>query len=148
MRRMIAFGLTALLVGIAAAGLSQLSARADSAAQASAKPKVVGMLFYADWCNSCKVLEPKLQGVKQDFKGTGVLFSRFDLTDDFTKEQSALFASLLGWSNIYEDNQATGFMLLVDPKSKRVLGRLTKAQSPDELRAGIRQALVAATDVP
>ena len=35
-------------------------------------------------------------------------------------------------------------MLLVDPDSKRVLGRLTKDQSSDELRDSIRQALVAA----
>jgi len=32
----------------------------DSAKATTEKPKVVGVLFYADWCASCNVLDPKL----------------------------------------------------------------------------------------
>lgn len=41
---------------------------AVSAFAQSAKPQVVGVLFYADWRNSCKTLEPKLNAIKKDFE--------------------------------------------------------------------------------
>ncbi len=115
---------------------------AVSAFAQSAKPKVVGVLFYADWCNSCKALEPKLNTVKKDFAGQPVLFTRVDFTDDFTKEQSDLLASYLGLGATYaEQGQKTGYMLLINAESKQVLGKLTKTQSEAELKAEIEKAL-------
>ncbi|HEY5552644.1 MAG TPA: thioredoxin domain-containing protein [Opitutaceae bacterium] len=118
-----------------------LGAAATASAEA-AKPKVVGLLFYADWCSSCKVLEPKLDAIKKDFAGQPVLFTRVDFTDDFTKEQSDLLASYMGIDDAYvEQGRKTGFMLLIDTESKQVLGRLVKTQSEAELKAGIEAAL-------
>jgi thiol-disulfide isomerase/thioredoxin len=107
-----------------------------------AKPKVIGLLFYADWCGSCKVLEPKPDAVKKDFTGQPILFTRVDLTDDFTREQSALYASWVGLKDSYAAHGAkTGFMLLIDAQGKKVLDKLTPDQSEDELRAAITSAL-------
>ncbi len=115
---------------------------AVSAFAQSAQPRVVGILFYADWCNSCKTLEPKLDAIKKDFAGQPVLFTRVDFTDDFTKEQSDLFASYLNLGSTYtEQGRKTGYMLLIDPESKRVLGKLMKTQSEAELKAEIEKAL-------
>ncbi len=103
---------------------------------------MLAVLFYADWCNSCKTLEPNLNKVKRDFQGQSILFTRFDLTDDFTKDQSAQYAALLGLENYYQENAGkTGYMLLIDRQSKKVLGRITKQNSPEEIKAAISNAL-------
>lgn len=132
-----------LLTILALVFLSCLSASVASQEESgSADPKVVGVLFYADWCGSCKVLEPKLNKVKKDFMDQPVLFTRFDLTDDFTRQQSKLYANLIDMQNIYTENAGkTGFMLLVNPKDKRVLGKLIKTQSEQEIKATIQTAL-------
>ena len=105
-------------------------------------PQVIGLLMYADWCKSCKVLEPKLNDVKREFEGRGVFFTRFDMTDDFTIEQSSLYASWVGLEDIFRDNEGrTGYMLLIDPSSKKVLAKLVKTQSTDEIRNSIQATL-------
>jgi thiol-disulfide isomerase/thioredoxin len=105
-------------------------------------PKVLGALFYADWCGSCKALEPKLNQVKRDFQGQPILFTRFDLTDDFTNDQSARYAALLGLENYYRENDGkTGFMLLFDAQSKKLIGKITKLNTPEEIKAMLTQAL-------
>lgn len=130
------------LVALACLGLALTTAAAAAPAAAAAKPKVVGVLFYADWCASCKVLEPKLDAVKRDFAGKSIVFTRVDMTDDFTKSQSALLAAQLGVGAAYAENAPkTGFMLLLDAATGRVLAKLTKTQTEDELRAEINKAL-------
>ena len=65
-----------------------------------------------------------------------------DQTDDFTKHQSALHSKLLGVADIYaEQGGKTGYMLLIDAKDKKVLGKLMKTQSEEELKAAIESAL-------
>lgn len=118
----------------------------EEAESKKASPKVIGMLFYADWCQSCKMLEPKLNQIKKDYKGKGILFTRFNLTDDFTKEQSELYASWIGFEEIYKENPKTGFMLLVDPKEKKVLGKLIKTQSVEELKKGLEDSLAKSSE--
>ena len=105
-------------------------------------PKVLAVLFYADWCSSCKELEPKLTKVKPDFEGKAILFTRFDLTDEFTNDQAARYAALLGLENYYTENAGkTGYMLLIDSHSKKVLGRINKQDSPEAMKAALTKAL-------
>lgn len=109
---------------------------------AGEKPDVVGVLFYADWCGSCKVLDPKIEAVKSEFADEAILFTRVDMTDEFTKKQSAFLASLLDLDAVYEKNAPkTGFMLLVDKESGKVLGKLTKKLSKEEIAAAIHKSL-------
>lgn len=99
-------------------------------------PKVVGVLMYADWCSSCKVLEPKLNPVKRGFEDKPILFTRFDLTDDFTIDQSARFAALLGLEKLFKENAGkTGYMALIEWPSRRSLGVITKDNTPEEIKA-------------
>ncbi|MEX0777763.1 MAG: thioredoxin domain-containing protein [Phycisphaeraceae bacterium] len=108
-------------------------------------PKVVGLLFYADWCASCKALEPKLKEVKKQVMDQPIYFTRVDMTDDCTKKQSGMFAEWVGLGEIYREHAPkTGFMLLIDAKEKKVLDKLTKTQSEAELKAAIEQAIAKA----
>ena len=112
------------------------------AAEVASKPAVIGVLFYADQCGSCKILDPKIQAVKKEFTDKPILFTRVDLTDDYTKSQSQMLASMLGISEIYNENAPkTGYMLLINAKDKKVLGKLTKTQSEEEIKTTIKTAL-------
>ncbi len=105
-------------------------------------PRVIGLLFYADWCGSCKVLDPKLEAVTPEFADQPILFTRVDLTDADTQVGAEQHARDLGLEDIYAEHEGrTGFMLLVDAREKRVLGRLTHNQSEGDIRQAISQAL-------
>ncbi len=126
------------LLGISVIALAQKQAPK----QKVEPPKVLAVLFYADWCSSCKELEPKLNKVKRDFEGKPILFTRFDLTDEFTNDQAARYAALLGLEKYYTDNGGkTGYMLLIDSHSKKVLGRINKQDSSEAMKGALTSAL-------
>jgi thiol-disulfide isomerase/thioredoxin len=108
------------------------------------KPKVIGVLMYSDTCGSCKVLDPKIQNVKQEFAGEPILFTRVDQSNDFTQHQSKLHTAQLGIHDVYEEQEGkTGYMLLIKTEDNSVAGRLTRDQSEEEIKAAIEQALKA-----
>jgi len=104
--------------------------------------RLIAITMYADWCGSCKVLDPKVDAVKKEFKGKGVFFTQFDFTDDFTTEQSAHYASLVGLENLYSEHAGkTGYMLLIKPETKEVVSRITRDNSEEEIKQTILNAL-------
>jgi thiol-disulfide isomerase/thioredoxin len=106
---------------------------------------VIGMLFFADWCAACKELEPKLDAVRRGYAERPIRFTRVDLTDDAAKEQSARRAEEAGLSAVYAKHaDKTGFVLLIDARTKKVLDRLVATQTADEMRTTIDGALAAA----
>lgn len=126
-----------------AAGVALMLAAVSFAANA-ARPAVIGLLFHADWCASCKEIAPNLEIARREFVGQPVLFTRVDQTDDHTKRQSAMLAAQLGTADVYRGNTAkTGFVALLEAKSGKEPGRLTKTQSADEMRVAIAKALAA-----
>jgi MYXO-CTERM domain-containing protein len=79
------------LVTITLIGITNLATAAEPV-----EPKVVGLMFFADTCASCKVLDPKIQAVKEEFVEQPILFATFDHSNDATKAQAALLAAALG----------------------------------------------------
>jgi len=134
--------LTTVILLLSVLSISVIAQEKQPPKQKVEPPKVLAVLFYADWCSSCKELEPKLNKVKRDFEGKPILFTRFDLTDEFTNDQAARYAALLGLENYYTENAGkTGYMLLIDSQSKKVLGRINKQDSPAEMKAALTKAL-------
>ncbi len=134
--------LTTVILLLSVLSISVIAQEKQPPKQKVEPPKVLAVLFYADWCSSCKELEPKLNKVKRDFEGKPILFTRFDLTDEFTNDQAAQYAALLGLENYYTENAGkTGYMLLIDSQSKKVLGRINKQDSPAEMKAALTKAL-------
>ena len=108
------------------------------------KTALYAVAFHADWCGSCKVLEPnvtKARG-KADLDNKDVLFVKLDLTNATTRNQSALMANALGISDFYEENDGkTGFVLLVNSKTGETLGKLTKDMDSGQITSMIKEKL-------
>jgi hypothetical protein len=125
------------LVTITLAAITNLATAAQPV-----EPKVVGLMFFADTCASCKVLEPKIQAVKGEFVEQPILFATFDHSNDATKLQAAMLAAGLGVGDIYKaQEKASGFLILVDAKTKAPVGKLTRDMSEDDIRKEINKAL-------
>ena len=108
-------------------------------------PRVLAVMFHADWCPTCKIIEPRLHKIEREFAGQPILFTRFDLTDDFTIEQSARLAALLGLETYLEQSSGrTGYMLLFDRETRKVLGEVRVKMSDDDIRRAITQAIATA----
>lgn len=106
------------------------------------KPEIVAITMHADWCGTCQSLNPKVEEVKVDFEDKGVLFTRFDFTDEFTIKQTELMAGWIGVDDLFQERKeagATGFIILVDANTHEVLGRITNEKDSD----GIREAISA-----
>ena len=108
------------------------------------KPAVYGVMFYADWCGSCKALDPKVSEARKnaELDTQDVLFVTLDLTDDVTKYQSSLMATSLGINDVYESNAGkTGFMLLLDAESGEKISLLTNKLEVSEIATRIQEAI-------
>jgi thiol-disulfide isomerase/thioredoxin len=99
------------------------------------EPELIALRMYAEWCGKCKALDPKVDEVKKEFSGRGLLFVVFDQTDEFAQEQSVLHARLLGLDHVQREfGGQTGLLLLIDPESGKIKERITHQISIDELR--------------
>jgi len=98
------------------------------------KPTVA--VFYADWCGSCKVLEPKMKEAISQIKNKDALkIVKFDLTNDETKAKSAALAGENGLTDLYNAKAPkTGFAVLVNDSGKNPM-TLTKTDSVEVIKA-------------
>lgn len=113
-----------------------------SGAHAAAEaPKVIALVFYADWCPGCKALKPKLEEAMKDAAGQPCLTVKLDQTDKDSKQAEYLLAAL-GLGDLWKDNAGkTGFVLLVDAKSHKVLSTITSMQEVKEIKSTLMAAL-------
>lgn len=103
--------------------------------------EVIGVFMHADWCMGCKKLKPKLKAVKPKFKDKPILFTGFEKTNAFTKQQSQMLASQLGLNQLFNKHKGrTGYMVLVDAQTKKELDILKYDMSTQELKRTILSA--------
>jgi len=133
-----------LLTGLLTVFLLALTSNIATAQQQDTtdKPKILGVLMYADWCGKCKQLDPKLSEVKPQFEDQSILFTQFDMTNDFTTSQSQKLAGLLGLGDLFQQHKgSTGYMVLLDAQTKEVLKTLKHDQSEEQLKKDIASVL-------
>lgn len=105
-------------------------------------PRLYAVKFHAEWCKKCQAMAEDWASTIEARSDSEVLFVRFDFTDDATTEQSGLLAGALGLGEIYlENEELTGFALLVDPGSGSVVGEVKSTMDAEEMGAAIAAAL-------
>ncbi len=129
---------TALLVTLAACGIDSAETAETGDAQ------LYSVLFYADWCPSCKKLDPAINEARRTAKldQEAVLFVTLDLTNDITRAQSKMLARALGLGELFAENAGkTGYAVLVDTATGATRATLTKAMGAAEIAAAVNGEL-------
>lgn len=111
-------------------------------AQSNNEIEVIGVKMDAEWCGKCQVMNPKLDNIYSNFKNEPVLFIKFNMTDNFTVQQSAMLADRLNLNHLFEENKGqTGYMVLVNAQTNEVLETLHSDLSEEEIESKIRSVL-------
>lgn len=103
--------------------------------QEKESPTLYAVMFYADDCGDSKSMLPKVKGLQNELTGQKVEFVYFDFSTNESKEKTQDLANNLGLNDVLAGNQGTGFVVLVDAKSKEEKAILTAKQSLDEMLA-------------
>lgn len=102
------------------------------------EPDLIAVAFVADWCAACKAMKPKLAAAMKASADSSCLFVNVDQTDRHSSQGEYLLASL-GLADLWKDNAGkTGFVLLVNPRSHEIVGRLTADQDVNHMTTTIR----------
>ena len=127
--------LVVLTLVVSSTGFSQKSKNIES-------PKLLLVKFHADWCRTCRVMGPIFEDLQNKIDGSAVLFVKLDFTNNQTKHQANMLGAGLGIGDILKQNQRrTGFILIIDAKTKKVLKKLTKDDDIYAMESKIRTLL-------
>ena len=113
------------------------------------KTEVAAILIHADWCPSCRKLEPQLANVRARAPFDDVAFLMLDYSD---RDKDAFFikADAAGVGAFIRKRLAheitTGQILLVDIDRNKFAGVLTKKMNEDEMVNALLLATQAAAD--
>lgn len=104
--------------------------------------KLMAVYAYADWCPNCKLMSPNLQKAREGLAGQPVLFVTLDLTDKPKIHNSILLAQALGIGEFLKaQGSATGYVALLDARSKKELARFDRESSAESIQAEIEKRL-------
>ncbi len=141
--RFVLAAMTAALV--AACGQTSVPASERAAVTAPAEDtKVLAVLSYADWCGSCKALDPKIKAVQAANTFDGVEFATIDYT---SRSADAFFADAetLGVGETmratFGDSIKTGRLYLVDLDTGDVISTVDKSMDESAIAQAISDAI-------
>jgi len=92
-------------------------------ASAQERPDMYVVMFRADWCAPCKIVEPNLDRALKTLGDPGIQFINIDITDPPRSERSAHLA--FDAAIVKQYNQwygITGFAAIIDADTKNTLG--------------------------
>jgi len=109
--------------------IKESTAEVVSTAEKMMGTKTKAVLVYADWCGSCKVLDPAVKKVQSMGKIPGVEFVTLDYTD---KNEANFYAQAeaagvdVALQDYLGEKVKTGQLLFVDIDDAKVVGKATK----------------------
>jgi len=105
-------------------------------------PKIIAIKFHADWCGFCKAMGSTFEELQAKFDTLPVLYLVLDHTREYNRKQSAYLAYALDLADVWaEFGGKTGFILLINAKTKQVVTKLTHQQSLKEMGALLVEAV-------
>ena len=105
-------------------------------------PEVIAVKFHADWCGSCKVMGPVFEELQEKFDTQSALYIVLDHTRTYNRRQSQYLATTLGLDKVWaEYGGKTGFILLIDGESRKVLNTLTRENNLKQMGASLLAAV-------
>ena len=129
---------------VVACGQAQVSAEDRAVVTAPAEDtKILAVMSYADWCGSCKALDPKVKAVEAANQFDGVAFAKIDYT---SRDADAFFADAetLGVADAmratFPENIKTGRLYLVDLNTGAVISSIDKSMDEAAIAAAISDA--------
>lgn len=111
---------------------------------ATVRTKTKAVLIYADWCGSCKILDPKIEAVKSAHRMPGLEFVKLDYTDKNPVnfyEQAKAAGVEKAVKDYFNGTIKTGQLLMVDVNSKTVISKVTKEKSRPEIVSALKEAI-------
>ncbi len=130
---------------LAACGQASVPASERAAVSApTADTRVLAVLSYADWCGSCKALDPKVKAVQAANTFDGVEFATIDFT---SKDTDAFFADAetLGVGDAmratFGDKVKTGRLYLVNLDTGDVISTVDKSMTEADIASAITAAV-------
>ena len=128
------------------AACSQASVPATERAVVTApaeETRILAVLSYADWCGSCKALDPKVKAVQAANTFSGVEFATIDYT---SRNKDAFYADAetLGIGDTmratFGDKIKTGRLYLVDLNTGEVVSTVDKSMDEAAITTAISEA--------
>lgn len=114
---------TTTLIKTAAVTAALAALSVGSSAQSMRTPDVYVVMFKADWCAPCKVVEPNLRQALGQLRDPGIEYLEIDISNPGLSEIGAhkafdrnIVAQYNGWLGV------TGFAAIIDGDTKRTLG--------------------------
>ena len=134
----------ATAIFLAACGQASVPASERAAVTVPAEDaRVLAVLSYADWCSSCKALDPKVKAVQAANQFDGVEFATIDYT---SRNSEAFFADAetLGIGDTmrttFGDKIKTGRLYLVNLETGEVISTVDKSMDEAAITAAISEA--------
>jgi thiol-disulfide isomerase/thioredoxin len=116
---------------------------ATSEAVAAGSPWVVKL--HAQWCPVCMLTKGMWSEIERSYAGR-VRLAVFDFTDEATTAASRAEAERLGLAPVFDEAAfATGSILVLDGRDKRIVAWINGSRDFAEYRAAIDSALATAT---
>ena len=138
------FVLTAL--GMTACSQANTLQTESSKAVNTVEVKTKAVLIYADWCGSCKILDPKIKAIQSSVTIPGLDFVTLDYSDknaDNFYEQAEAAGVGDAIKTYLAGTIKTGQLVLVDVDDQKVLSKVTKTFEPADITAALKKAVVA-----
>jgi thiol-disulfide isomerase/thioredoxin len=107
--------------------------------QAQQRPDMYVVMFRADWCGPCKIVEPNLDRALRMLNDPSIRFVTIDVTDSQRIERSAHIA--FDNSIVAQYNQwygVTGFAAIIDADTKNTLGCVNMMYDAGAMAAHIK----------
>jgi thiol-disulfide isomerase/thioredoxin len=149
MIKRLALALAALALGLGVGGFALYASNTAPVVPVIAltDPAVAGRPFvvklHAKWCSSCMLTKGVWGEVQAAYAGKVNLLV-FDLTDEATTATSRAEAKRLGLESFFDaNNGSTGYVAVIDPKTKSVVSEISSRDLAD-YRAAIDPAIAAA----